>query len=233
MKQHFYLLCVLPDLGDFRSVPPVNKRELLAAVTESAGPADIVSALLLSDDLLQREAVLAGEIEPDSADLAVLSLPQIAADEALPDFLQSGQRDQSDFSDRSIAVDAIWLNYFLSVSKIARRSRSQFLTAWVGFEVGMRNALARARAEALDLDPAPYMVAEELEDSEFSFESTVAGWKAASNPLEALETLDRTRWNWAIEHERWYSFSDDEIAAYTAKTMILHRWHRMTGGDKK
>ena len=112
VKRHFYLLCILPDLRDFGSVPPVNKQELLAVVTESAGPVDIVQALLLSEDLLQREAVLAGESEPDPTDLAFLSLPQVKAEEALPDFLKSEHRDQSESSGNPIAVDPIWKNYF-------------------------------------------------------------------------------------------------------------------------
>lgn len=233
IKRHFYVMCALPDLRGFRSAPPINKQELLAAVIESSGPADIVQALLLSEDLLQREAVLAGEREPDPVEMAVLSLPQVKGEAPLPDYLKSEPRDQSEFSGHAIAVDPIWQNYFLYIFEIGRLSQTQFLKAWGGFEVGMRNTLARARAEALDLDPAPYMVAQELADSELPFESIVADWRAASNPLEALETLDRARWNWVTEHERWYSFSNDEIAAYTVKTMILHRWQQITAGDKE
>jgi hypothetical protein len=232
VKQHFYLLCVLPDLKPFGSVPPISKPELLAVVTESGGPTDVVRALLLSDDLLQREAVLAGEVEMDQADPVVLSLKETNDEQSLPLFLEPEQEDEPEASGILIAVDRVWRRYFYHAAKIARMTHTHFLATWVGFEVGLRNATAKARAEALELDPAHYMVAPELADPEIRFDNILADWIAASNPLNGAKILDRVRWEWLTEHERWYSFSDDEIAAYTAKLMLLHRWHKIIGiGD--
>lgn len=228
--RHFYLLCALPGLGDFESPPPIHKQELLALVTESAGPVAVVRALLLSDDLLQREAALAGEREPDPAELTVFSTQQAMGEAPLPDFLEPGQHDAGESSSPSIMVDPIWDNFFHYVSEVARRSRTRFLRAWVGFEVGLRNALVRARAEALELDPVPYMVARGLAARELPWEGILAEWSAASNPLEALEALDRARWAWVSAHDSWYSFRDDEVGAYTVKVMILHRWRRIRSG---
>jgi hypothetical protein len=232
-KRHFYVLCVLPGLGAFGRMPPVSTQELLSVVTESEGPVDIVRALLLSDDLLQREATLSGERDPDPADLAIFSLQQAKGEEPLPHFLKPLREDAGESSDHPISVDPIWQNYFQYASKVARSSRTPFLQSWVGFEVGLRNALARARAEALDLDPAPYVMAQGLGDPAPRFESIISDWTAASNPLESIELLDRVRWNWATEREGWYSFTNDEIAAYTAKIMILHRWRRINQGNEK
>ena len=228
MKRHFYLMCVLPVLESFGSIPPINKQDLLDIVTESDGPANVLKALLLSDDLLVREAVFAGEIEPDQADLTVLSLEQANNEQSLPPYLEPEPEDETEASGTPIAVDRIWRHYFHYAAKIARRTRTRFLAAWVGFEVGLRNALAGARAQALELDPEPYMVAPELAHPDISFDHIPAQWAAASNPIEALEVLDRVRWNWLTEHEQWYSFGDDEVAAYTAKLMLLHRWRRMS-----
>jgi hypothetical protein len=233
VKQHFYLLCVLPGIGEFGSVPPISRQELLRFVTESEGSVDVVQAMLLSDDLLQREAALSGEREPDLADLAILSLQQAKGEKSLPHFLIPDQEDEGESSDHPIAVDPIWQNYFQYAFEIARSCRSPFLLAWIGFEIGLRNALATARAEALDLDPGPYMVAQELGEPKFLFESILADWTAVPNPLEALEVLDRERWNWATERDGWYSFSNDEIFAYAYKIMILHRWRRIKEGNKK
>ena len=226
VKRHFYLLCVLSDLKPFGSVPPINKQELLAVVRESGGPTEVVRALLLSDDLLQREAVLAGEVELDHADLAVLSLQEAKDGQSLPLFLEPEQEDEPDASGILIAVDRVWQRYFHHAAKIARTTHTHFLATWIGFEVGLRNATAKARAEALDLEPGHYMVATELADPEIPLDHILAEWTAASNPLKGLEVLDRARWDWLTEHERWYSFSDDEVAAYTAKLMLLNRWHR-------
>lgn len=231
-KRYFYLLCVLPDIGEFGSTPPLTKQGLLTVVTESEGPVDIVQVLLLSDDLLEREAVLTGERDPDAADPAVLSLQQVKGEQPLPHFLRPHQEDEEESSDDSVSGDPIWQYYFQYAFDRARSSRSPFLRAWVGFEVGMRNALARLRAEALDLDPDPYMVAQGLGDPEFPFEGILEGWRAASNPLEALEAQDRVRWNWVAEHEQWYSFNSNEVAAYTARIILLHRWRRINQGDE-
>jgi hypothetical protein len=192
-----------------------------------------VQALLLGDDLLQREAVLSGERQPDPADLAVFSLQQAKDEEPLPRFLKPEREDPGASSDNPIAVDPIWKNYFQYAIEIGRSAHSPFLQDWVRFEVGVRNALARLRAGALDLDPGPYMVAQELGHPEFPFESILADWTAAPNPLKALEALDRARWNWVTEREGWYSFRDDEVTAYTVKTILLHRWRRLTTEVKK
>jgi len=230
LKRYFYLLCALPGLGSFGSAPPIGKRDLLAVVTESDGPEEVIKALLLSDDLLLREAVIAGEIEPDQADFTVLSFQPAMDEQPLPPYLQAEPEDEPDTSGPPIATDRIWRRYFHHAAEVARRTRTRFLAEWVRFEVGLRNTLARARAGALGLDPEPYLVAPELAHPDAPLDPVPAEWTAASNPLEALEVLDRARWNWITEHEQWYGFSVDEVAAYTAKLMLLHRWRRMSEG---
>jgi hypothetical protein len=221
-------MCVLPVLEPFGSAPPLNRQKLLALVTESEGPVDIVRSLLLSDDLLQREAVLAGEIEPDLADLAVLTYAQAEGKQPLPHFLAPEQEREHDVTGSQIAVDLIWRRYFRYMAKVARHTRSDFLSAWIEYEVGLRNAIAAARAVKLQLDPKPYLVTPELENPDVSFDTALAEWSAEPNPLVALQALDKARWRWLIEQEQWYSFSDDEVAAFTAKLMLLHRWHRIS-----
>jgi hypothetical protein len=231
VKRHFYILCVLPGLKTFESPPPISKQELLSVVTESGGPTEIVQLLFLNDDLLQREAFLAGEIDQDHMDPAVLSPEQLTGKEPLPDFLVTGHEEKKESVDKRLVGDSIRRNYFHHISKIAKINRSQFLKAWVQFEVGLRNALTKVRAEALKLDPNSYLVAPELENPNLSFENILGDWMRIPNPLEAVEVLDRARWNQVTEHEQWFSFGNDEIAAYTTKLMILHRWRRIIGKD--
>ena len=227
-RRNYYLLCALADLKAFGSSPPVSKQELLGLVVETGGPSDLVEVLLLSDDLLQREAVLAGEIEPDQADVVALSLPQAKDEQPLPYFLLPEEGEEAEDAGGPIVGDVIWQRYFRYTARIARRARSRFLSAWVGYEVGLRNAMVVARAETLSLDPKPYLVAPELGNPDLPFDDAVTEWSAASNPLAALEVLDKVRWHWLIRQEPWYRFNDDEVAAYTAKLMILDRWHRIS-----
>jgi hypothetical protein len=233
VKRHFYILCFLPEIKTFHDPPPISKQKLLSVVKESGGPTEIVQLLLLNDDLIQREAVLAGEIERDNTNPVVLSFEQSKAKEPLPDFLVSGQEKQDESANNRILGDRTRHNYFHHVLKIAKIHRSQFLKAWVEFEVGLRNALARVRAKALKLDPKPYLVAPELENPKLSFKNILADWNKASNPLEATEVLDKARWDRLMELEQWFSFSSDEIFAYTAKLMILQRWRQITGKDRQ
>jgi hypothetical protein len=229
-KRHFYLLCVLPPLDTFGSVPPISKQELSLTVITSAGPIEMVQTLLLSDDLLQREAVLSGEIRPDDTDLKVLSRQQVNDSEPLPEFLIPDIENPKVPTVQPGSADRMWGKYFQYAASVAHSRRMHFLQAWVGFEVGLRNALVKARAEALEIDPRPYMVARELGDPEFHFNTILSRWKGASNPLESLEILERARWNWVTEHDEGYRFSDDEVASYTVKLMILQKFQRMASG---
>ncbi|MBM9604169.1 DUF2764 family protein [Desulfopila inferna] len=233
MKRYFYLLCVLPGLKKIDDPPPVTQKELLAVVEKSQGPLEIVRSLLLNHDLLQRDAVIAGEIEPEQTDLVVLSLKQAKSEPPLPELPVSMREVENESGSNVSAADPVWQRYFHHVSRTAKMNHSHFLKFWVQFEVGLRNALARERATALQLDPQLYLVAPELEDGAMTFETILAEWKDASNPLQGMEVLDRARWNRLTEHERWYSFSSDELAAYTAKLMILHRWRRIAGNNHK
>ncbi|MDY6912912.1 MAG: DUF2764 family protein [Planctomycetota bacterium] len=218
---NYYLMTALPALGELGSPPPLSAAELLAHVRPNGGAADLVEAVLLSDDLIQREAFLAGEVEQVSP--AVLTVAQAKNDQPLPDFLVS----DLDESHVGIAVDRLWAAYYHHAASIASRCSSRFLTEWLGYEVSLRNALAVARAKALDIDPVGYTVAAEL-GGEYDFSVLLAEWAAASNPLAGLRVLDKARWRWLTENDAWFTFADDELVAYAVKLMLLCRWRRLT-----
>ena len=222
--RNYYLLSALPGLGDLGSDPPITRGDLLEKVTESAGPRETVEALLLGDDLLQREALLAGEIEPGRAEPVVLSLRQMRDEEPLPDYLAVGEQERAP----TIAADAVWAAYFGHLAAVARRTGSEFLGAWTGFEVALRNALAAERAKALGLEPDDYVVAADLADRDVDLSAVVSEWSAAGDALAALRLLDRGRWHWLTEHQGYFTYADDEVAAYAAKLSLLHRWRRLS-----
>ena len=221
--QNYYLLTALPALGELGSEPPLTGSQLLAKVAESGGPDEIVSALLLADDLLQREALLAGEIDPDRADPAVLSVAQMRDEQPLPEYFQPGELDQAP----RIAVDAVWGAYFRHTAALAARTGSAFVRAWVGFEVALRNAVAAERARALGLDAHAYVVAADLADEDADVSEPVAEFSAADSPLAAQRALDLARWRWITEHDAYFTYADDELAAYAARLSLLHRWQRL------
>ena len=226
-NEHYHLLCALEGLREFGSPPPIGKSAFMAKVKDCEGPEAAVEALLLGDDLLEREAVLSGEIEAEEADLAVLPASGASDGPPFPPYLNIHESRTGDRS-HSAAVDATWEAYFYHVTRMAKAFKSRFLTRWVGYEVGFRNAMVRTRAEKLGLDAGPYLVAEELGDPSSEFERELEQWKQAENPLEGVRYLEQSRWEWLTEQEPWYEFTDDEVLAYGARLLVLVRWHRIT-----
>ena len=232
LHRYDYLLSILPTLEQMGSIPPLSKHDLLEHVIGSNGPAGTIEMLLLSDDLMQYQALLAEEIEQDRTDLAILSLDKAENESVLPDFLLPEETTEKQESMR-LSVDETWTRYFHHAASVAKRTRSSFLKAWIGFEVGLRNALVTARAQILDLDSAAYLVAPELADKNTDFSHIVLEWSGASDPLTALKVLDEARWDWLEEHGGWYSFNACEIEVYAARLVLLHRWRRILSEKKQ
>ena len=219
---NYFLLTSLPSLGDIGSAPPISPAELLERVAEAEGSCPLIEALFLSDDLLQRQALLASEIQ--KVDPAVLTVAQTRNEEPLPDFAET-------LSEEHVGVpvgDILWESYFRHVASTAASEGSGFLQAWVRYEVSLRNALALARAKALNLDPQSYLVAADLGGDEGSFSSLLSEWSATADPLAGVQVLDRARWRWIGENDGWFTFEDDEVVAYAAKLMLLQRWKRLS-----
>lgn len=230
LRRHEYLLSLLPTLDPIGSIPSMSKAGLLEQVRDSKGPVRTVEMLLLSDDLTQYQALLAEEVEKDQVDLAILSLDKGENEEVLPHFLlppESAEGAEEEKENDRLNIDGIWARYFRYAASVAKRARSPFLKAWIKFEVGLRNALVAARSRKLELDPTAYLVAPEMADKKTDFSPIVSAWSAASDPLAAMEVLDKARWDWLEEHGGWYSFSDCEIEVYAAKLVLLHRWRRI------
>lgn len=230
LHRYEYLLSVLPTLEPIGSIPPLSKHSFLEQVIDSKGPVDTVEMLLLSDDLMQYQALLAEEINKEHIDFAILSLDKSEDEHILPDFLlppDSAADMEEENENERLNIDGIWARYFHHAASVAKRSQSSFLKAWIGFEVGLRNALVVARAQTLELDSAAYLVAPELADRNTDYSHTVSEWSGASNPMTALKVLDEARWDWCEKHGGWYSFHACEIEVYASKLMLLHRWRRI------
>jgi len=219
-----YLLSSLKTLDDLGSTPPMTLSDFLDRVRESDGNIALIEALFLGDDLLQRQAYLSGELK--KIDPMVISEAQIKNEEPLPDFLTTPAVE----NDIHNSIDSIWDSYYHHVLDIAGGSGgSDFLKKWVAFEVGLRNALVVARAKSLDIDPHSYLVADNVGSAKNEFDSVVSEWSLASNPLEGSKVLDQARWRWIGQNDNWFSYSDDELAAYAAKLILLKRWKRLSG----
>lgn len=220
---NYYRISALPALGDLGSAPPLSLAALREHVGERPAARALVDALLLFDDLRQREAFLAGELKEVSP--VVLTPAEVRNEQPLPPFLTA-----EGGASRRVAADTVWAAYFKHAARVAQRRGSEFLAGWISREVAMRNALAAARARALGLDPAPYLVAPELVRDDEDFSALISEWSAAPDPLAGARVLDQARWTWLHEHDAWFSFGDEELAAYAAKLMLIVRWYRLSVG---
>jgi len=218
----YYDITALPALGQLGTVPPLTLPALLEHLADSPGSRVRVEVLFMLDDLLQREAFLAGELEQVTP--TVLTAGQVRNEVPLPTYLAVGAESPG----RAVAVDALWESYYRHASAVAQRFGSGFLAAWVGYEVALRNAVAGERARGLGLDPGDYVVAADLIACDEDLTNVVGEWSSASTPLAGLRVLTLARWAWVESHDEWFNFKSDELAAYGAKLMLLVRWHRLT-----
>jgi len=225
LNRYDYILSALPALEPIGSIPPISKIDFLSMISGDKNVADTVEIILLNDDITQYEAFLSGEIDKDRLDLAVISMESNESKPVLPDFLIHEEQKHEKGLEH-LASDNLWSRYFIYASQVAKQ-KSKFLDAWIGFEVGLRNALTTARALALDLDPNPYLVCPDLAYYEGDYNNIISAWNAAANPLIAMEVLDKARWEWLEEHGTLYSFTADEIEVYAARLVLLHHWRRI------
>ncbi len=223
-----YFITSLPALGDLGSVPPMGFAELWEWLADHRRIRPLAGALLLMDDLQQREAYLAGEI--DYLEPTVLSLSQTLGRSPLPAYL-APEAGETSSSPRRIASDQLWESYFRYVAQLAAERKSSFLAAWVGHEVALRNALAAARAERLGLEPAAYFVAPDLAQTDDDFGSLLGEWAAATSPLAGQQRLLRAKWGWIEAHDPHFTFDDDELLVYTARLILLKQWQRIAGNE--
>jgi hypothetical protein len=213
--------------GELGSTPPTDSARLLEHLAPLPTARELVAALFLFDDLLQREAFLAGELQVVQP--TVLTVAQVRNEAPLPAYLAVPTESGSLVS----RVDGLWEAAYRHADRVARKYGSVFLREWVAYEVALRNALAGARAKRLGLEEAHYLVAADLADQRVEFTSVLGEWTAAKTPLAGLQVLIRARWAWLDEHDAWFSFRDDELAAYAARLMLLQQWKRVADDEER
>jgi len=218
--KNYYIQSFLAELDTIESPVKISTGDFLDMLEPDTPVTQAVRLIFLSDDLLQRESCLAGQIRQVSP--AVLSAEILRGEEPLPDFLLSDVPTA-----RKIESDAVWENYFRYAAKnVSPTAAGNFLRQWIAFEVTLRNSLVEARAGSLGVEPADFFVADELSDSSIDVKQAVAEWlnTVTDNPIAAQKILDRARWDWISQKGGYFSFDDDELVAYAAKLSIACRW---------
>jgi len=228
---NYYYLSYLPSIDRLGQPVEIDCSELLQLLTSGGvltRAGKICRAIILSGDLMLRESIIAGQI--DEAAPSTLTQKQVSGEEPLPEYIVGqDNRDKSG----ALLTDTVWAGYFTFAAQTASGTRSRFLQNWVRYEVSLRNAIAAKRAEILGLEASDYIVASELGGLDMS--SEVSRWSEAKskNPLEEQKALDLARWEWLEQNGRYFSFSDDEIASYSARLAVSGRWAKLELGNRK
>ena len=219
-----YHVVALPSLCDLGGRPPLSMEQLLLHLADRASALALAKLFALFDDLVQREAFRVGQIDVVHPNL--LEPQQVRGEEPLPAYLtMSGPR-------AAAGVDDVWEAYFRHAAEVGGRQGCDFLVAWVRFEVALRNALAIERARRLGRETSECVVATDLGDPRDIEADLREQWGAAPTPLAGLEFVTQVRWRWLQEHDAWFTFTDDELAAYAAKLLLLHQWRRVADRKK-
>ena len=114
--RNYYLITALPSLGQLGTTPPLAVASMLEHVAHRPRAHELVETLFLADDLLQRDAILAAELE--QARPAVLTKPQLSDEQLLPAYLAAPEQA----APRRVAADAVWAAYFRHADDVAKRT---------------------------------------------------------------------------------------------------------------
>lgn len=107
-----------------------------------------------------------------------------------------------------------------------REAAHDWIRAWVNRDTQLRNALARLRSAAADVDEAPYL--QEHTGFEVFIEKAAAEIMSRPNPMERELALDRLRWKMAQETAVFEPFGLAAVFSYALRLRIALRWSGLT-----
>lgn len=106
---------------------------------------------------------------------------------------------------------------------------SPVLKRWYSFECGLRNELAKIRAQKKGLDAHTYVRQDAAADSFVM--SIVRRALKATSPIEAEKMLDEARWHYLDELSLGHYFDQEVLFTYALKLLINIRWQSIKDAD--
>ena len=222
--KYYRLLSMVPALPEVPEAPPLSLENLIEVCGEDVAGKDLelVHALLGFLDCRNVEALLRGHDTFDER--APISREQLEERQELPDYLAEflEAHDSGSISD-DYPFDALWRDYFTQLYEEADRSGSTFLKEWSVYEVTLRDAITRQRAEALG-EKADLRVSGVAAGEGEGHGALLSTLSEAANPMERERLLDTARLAKIDSIAGIDPFSTDAVLSYVAATMILDRW---------
>lgn len=202
MSQAIFALCMLPSSGPLGSQPTVSLAEILS-LAEGAAQRAVLEAVALAGDLALYEEALLGQARPRQPLVLDESLS------VLPDFLSG---DDPDARYNRLIAHQIAVGQRFGAGLLARRA---------GFELALRESLARNRAERLGREwQAPENSIAQAGDDRDLIEDCLAQFDDAKNARQALHAIAQCRLAFLARQER-FDFSLDQLVRYAFVVLTL------------
>ncbi len=222
--KYYRLLAMVPPLPEAPDAPPLPLEALIELYGADMDAADwgLAQTLLGFLDCRNVEARLQEHDVFD--DRAPQSAEALEERTDLPEYLGGFlEAYESGSVSDEYPFDALWRAYFGELVEVSERAHSLFLKEWAGYEISLRDALARQRAEALGDkgDMRASGVQSEAAENHAALLSTLA---EAANPMERERQLDAARLAKIESISGIDPFSTDAALSYLAATLILDRW---------
>jgi len=106
------------------------------------------------------------------------------------------------------------------------------LKSWRGFEIALKNELARIRAKDKKIDPEKFVRSPDFPQAHISF-IALSAHRHNLYVLEAEKILDQERWNYLDQLLFGHYFDFEALLIYTLKLKILERWEKIEKADKE
>jgi hypothetical protein len=222
--KYYRLLAMVPPLPEAPESPPLPLETLVELLYQDMAEADrpLAASLLGFLDCRNLEALLQGHDVFDER--APLSRVALEEKQDLPEYLAEflAAHESGSISDE-YPFDALWRAYFTHLVETADLARSTFLREWAGYEISLRDALARQRAEALG-EKGDMRVSGVPSDDGENHAALLSTLAEASNPMERERLLDTARLAKIESIAGIDPFSTDAALSYLAAILILDRW---------
>lgn len=120
----------------------------------------------------------------------------------------------------------------LSSENFLEISTHGILKDWMGFEIALRNELARIRSKNKKIDPEKFVHLPDFPQAHISV-IALSAHRHNLYALEAQKILDQERWNYLDQLSFGHYFDFEALLIYTLKLKILERWEKIVSADKE
>lgn len=233
--KYYRLMSALPALPLAPEKPPISLAEVVGLLREELIPADLqlAQAIAMFVDMGNIESRLTGRGAPfDSRGLFPEEQLNSTPGTELPEFASELLRKQEEGAlQPAAAIAALWQAYFGHMLELAETSRCNFMKEYVAFELPLRNALYRLRADKLGLDAATQRLDEPSGGAHH--DDLVSRLNEEPDAVARERLLDTARLRAFDAVSGTDPFSIDAVLCYLASALVLDRWDLPRTADAK